>query len=93
MSFSLCSLSEFLDLLKQYLPQNPIEAKYDDPVILVASCSLQNPSLVYGQGEGMVQEQVYWLVPGAGTHCVVQSKMALGRKVMEKEKPAQDKST
>ena len=36
----LLSLSEFLDLLKDDLPQNPIEAKFDDSVILFASCSL-----------------------------------------------------
>ena len=40
----------------------------------------------------MVQDQVYRLVPGAGTHCVVQSKMALGRMVVGKENLAQDKS-
>ena len=55
----LLSLSEFLDLLRQDLSQNPIKARYDDPVILFASRLLLNPSSVTDKDNGMVQDQVY----------------------------------
>ena len=45
-----------------------------------------------GKGKGMVQDQFFLLVPGTGTHCVVQSELALGRMIVGSKNPLQDKT-